>query len=273
MNSPGMNRPAVLVTRPAGQADGLCALLEDAGYRPVHCPMMVIEPLGKPDASQRALLQGLDQYQHIVFVSVNAVHCGLAWFDQWWPQLPTDALWYGMGESSANCLEQRSLKVLRPAGEVTTEGLLALPSLAAPKGQRVLVVKGEGGRDQLRQTLEQRGAQVDELVAYRRHPPSLKAGELAGIIRGGGCEALLLSSGEGLLNMVSLLNEVEWESLARAILVVPSARVAEIARTQGFETVVEARSASDEDMVGALAGAFPEAEICGKSGVADGGTQ
>lgn len=242
---------SVLVTRPAGQAQALCASLSDAGFRPIHYPLIEIEALPRPSAQARQLLLQLDSFEQIIFVSSNAVRYGMAWIGDFWPQLPTTLHWYTVGAGSAAQLGDYGVQVQSPLASMNSEGLLALPGLQTVAGQRILIVKGQGGRDQLRQVLQQRGARVDELVAYRRRCPSPKRGDLFACIRGEACAALLLSSGEGLHNMVSLLQPEELKQLATLAVIVPGIRVAELAREAGFSRVMAAANASDEAMVAA----------------------
>ena len=249
-----VTEPAVLVTRPAGQSDELCASLQAQGLQPVVCPLIEIEPLAQPDALQRQSLLALNEYQHLVFVSANAVRHGMRWIEDYWPQLPLDLNWYAVGEASARELASHGVTVQRPEAEMNSEGLLELASLQAVKKQKVLIIKGEGGRELIRETLEQRGARVEDLNTYRRHCPGLASGELYGIIEKHHCRLLLLSSGEGLHNMVSLLNEAELQQVQQLSVVVPGARVAAIARTSGFSHIIASASAADEDMLAAVTG-------------------
>jgi uroporphyrinogen-III synthase len=247
-----MNEPAVLVTRPAGQSDELCARLRAQGLHPAVCPLIDIEPFPEPNARQRSRLLALDECRHIIFVSVNAVRYGMKWVEDCWPQLPLDLNWYAVGEASARALASHGVTVQRPGTEMNSEGLLALADLQQVKNQRVLIIKGEGGRGALRETLQQRGARVDELAAYRRHRPQLSDGALFGIIEEHHCKLLLLSSGEALHNMVSLLNEEELRQVRQLTVIVPGARVAAIARTSGFSHVIASVSATDDDTLAAI---------------------
>lgn len=252
-----MPETGVLVTRPAGQAESLCARLEGADYRALHCPMIEIEALGAADPAQREMLLRLDQYQHLVFVSANAIRFGMEKIEHYWPQLPLGPNWFTMGRASAEQLREYGVEVQFPPADMTTEGLLQLAPLSDVAGERVLLVKGQGGRDSLLQVLSGRGARVDELETYRRVAPDLEPGYLGAEIQRNHVKALMLSSGEGLNNMVSLLDADERASLRDTLVVVPGVRVAEIARALGFRRIAQADNATDEKMFAALKEALP----------------
>jgi uroporphyrinogen-III synthase len=244
--------PGVLVTRPAGQGKALCQALAAAGFRPLQQPLLQLEALPALAPGVRQHLLELDKYQHIIFISANAVHFGLACIDDYWPQLPLGLNWYAIGSATAALLAERGLAPLSPATEMTSEGLLARPELQQVAGQRVLIVKGEGGRDTLRRELSARGARVDELACYRRRCPELAAGELARKVTAADVKFILLSSGEGLANLLALLSEKETTKFRDMCLVVPSGRVARMAQEAGFSRVATADNASDEAMLRAL---------------------
>ncbi len=244
---------SVLVTRPAGQGESLAAALREAGHRVLLQPLLTLEALPQPEPAQRTILQDLDRYRHIIFISGNAVRYGLNWIDDYWPQLPAGVHWYGIGETTAALLRDRGLRVLAPAGDMTSEGLLQLAELQNVEGDRVLLVKGEGGRQRLRQSLESRGALVDELCCYRRGCPQLAVGELAQRLAQARVDTVLISSGEGLANLLRLLSQEETTNLSGVSLLVPSGRVAREAQAAGFTRVTTADNASDAAMLRALA--------------------
>ena len=154
------------MTRPAGQAQTICERLREAGFLPVHQPMLKIRGCAEPAAEQRQRVMDLDQYQWVIFVSGNAVKFGMNWIVQFWPQLPVGINWYTVGSSSADLLSAFGLAVNSPQ-RMDSEGLLAEPALQALNAEKVLIVKGEGGRNLLRQRLLERGAKVDLLTVYR----------------------------------------------------------------------------------------------------------
>ena len=244
---------SILVTRPAGQGEPLAAALRDAGHVVVQQPLLELHAVDGPGIAQRNMLLALDNYQHIIFISGNAVRFGLDWIDDYWPQLPVGIHWYAIGSATAALLRERGLQVQTPGEDMTSEGLLRLAALRAPAGEQVLIVKGEGGRDRLRRELSERGALVDELACYCRRAPQLPEGEMAARLQRWQVDTILISSGDGLANLLGLLSPKETTKLGGVHLLVPSGRVARAAQAAGFTRVTTADNASDAAMLRALA--------------------
>ncbi|CAA0126303.1 Uroporphyrinogen-III synthase [Halioglobus japonicus] len=243
----------VLVTRPLGDAaDTLCAAVEAAGYKAHSQPLIELNGLPELPPALRHMVLDLDQYQHIIFISANAVRFGMEAVTDHWPQLPVGINWYAVGAATARGLEEFGIHAVTPGSDMTSEGLLALPYLRNVEGQRVLIIKGEGGRHALRTELLHRGALVDELACYRRALPNLPEGSLAQRLEQWEIDVILLSSGEGLANLLLLLSPAETTKLKAVGLIVPSGRVAQMAREAGFDQVVTAENASDAEMLRAL---------------------
>ncbi len=253
MSESPVGRLRVLVTRPAGEAaDTLCAAIDAAGYKAHSQPLLVLTACQQLPATQRQLLLNLDLYQHVVFISANAVHFGMALVEDCWPQLPTGLNWYAIGAATAAGLERFGIVAITPGSVMSSEGLLAVPALQQVREQRVLIIKGEGGRDTLATELGRRGAAVDELACYRRSLPLVPAGELATKVARWAIDVIMLSSGEGLANLQVLLSPAETTKLKHIGLIVPSPRVAHMAHKAGFEQIVIAANASDGAMLHAL---------------------
>ncbi len=242
----------VLVTRPAGQADRLCEALSRDGYQVSHQPLLELTPLEALPLGERQHIVDLDLYQHVVFISANAVRFGMERIDDFWPQLPAGLSWYAIGATTASLLRERGISPVTPAREMTSEGLLSSPELQSVTDQKVLIVKGVGGRETLRETLSGRGARVDELACYRRSAPNLEPGEVAAVLEECREGVVLISSGEGLANMLALLSDTETTKFRHTRLLVPSVRVEKIAREAGFSQVAVAANASDAAMEQAL---------------------
>ena len=224
----------ILVTRPSGQADNLCAAIAAAGFSAHHLPMLQLQPLPEPTSVQRQCLLELDRCQHLIFISSNAVRFGMAWIESFWPQLPTGLEWFAVGDATAALLSDFGVSAHTPGMAMNSEGLLVLPELQHVNDHRVLIIKGEGGRDALATTLRARGARVEELVCYRRVPPALETAELVSKLEQWGIQLAMLSSGEGLAHMLALLRPAETTKFTHIKLLVPSERVAQMARDAGL---------------------------------------
>ena len=212
-------------------------------------PLLTLRGLADIPPKQRGFLQRLDEYQHVIFVSTNAVRFGMGQVETYWPQLPTGMRWYAVGEATARCLADFGIEAHTPDREMSSEGLLAMPALQAVDGQRVLIIKGEGGRDTLRGELTSRGSRVDELACYRRGPPEVSRDVLLRQLSDWGIDIILVSSGEGLCNLRLLLTRAETTKLK---MIVPSRRVARMALEAGCRQVFVADNASDAAMLRAL---------------------
>ena len=157
---------------------------------------------------------------------------GLDRIQDYWPQLPAQQRYWAVGERTAQVLEAAGLDVERPERDMSSEGLLALPGLKQVQGQRTLIVRGEGGRQLIAETLRARGASVDSLCCYRRVPVSHRADDV--VARVEPADLIMISSGEGLELLSGLLQPREHTNLAAITLLVPSPRVAERAPGPGL---------------------------------------
>ncbi len=243
---------AILVTRPLGQGDALRQALEQRGHRVWHQPLLELEPLTVTSTAERRCLMELDGYQHIIFVSANAVRYGMAWIADYWPQLPVGINWYSVGETTAGLLESYGVRASTPGDNMSSEGLLELAPLKDVCNHRVLIVRGAGGRTLLREELTQRGAKVDDLACYRRDCPTVEPGALARLLEESRIDLILISSGEGLANLRALLTPQETTNFSHIAMLVPSQRVADQAAAAGFNRLVIADNASDGAMLRAV---------------------
>lgn len=249
----------ILVTRPAGQAQGLIELIQAQGGEAWHFPLLAIQPLTEPAAinaiKQRML--DLDLYQHVIFVSTNAVAYGVQWIEDYWPQQPVGVRWYGIGKSTCEALHKAGLPVANEAfaagHPMNSEALLEAAELQQLSGQRVLIIRGVGGREHLRSQLSARGAQVDIAECYQRVAPAQSVEAFLQLIQQQHIGTICINSGDSLHNLCGLLSD-NISAVQSLRLVVPSQRVAELAAAKGFSDVVESRNASDAEVLRVLCG-------------------
>jgi uroporphyrinogen-III synthase len=249
-----LERTGVVVTRPARQAEALVRSLEAAGARVYRFPVLDIVP---PDDAgvARGLFQDLRAFHLAIFISANAVERGLALMNMA-GGLPGGLRIGAVGRATAAALGARGIRVdLVPGARCDSEALLAMDALQGPAiaGRRVLIVRGEGGRELLGETLRQRGARVDYAEVYRRARPEVAPESLLDPLSRGEVDIIVVTSGEGLRNLYEMVGEAGSPWLFHIPLLVVSERVAGLARTMGWRTAPRvAPGAGDEAILEAL---------------------
>jgi uroporphyrinogen-III synthase len=215
----------ILVTRPRELAQGLAALIVQAGGEPVLYPGLEIRDPEDAGAA-RAALARLEAFDLAVFVSPSAVRKAFELRGAPWPARVRAA---AVGAGTRRALEARGVaSIIAPEDGADSEALLALPQMRRFEQSRVLVLRGAGGRELIGETLAARGAQVSVVECYRRARPA------PGAAPAGALDAACANSGETLDNLVALLGLAR---LRDTPLFVPHERVAQRARDMGFATV------------------------------------
>ncbi|WP_411391590.1 uroporphyrinogen-III synthase [Pseudomonas sp. MPB23] len=239
----------VLLTRPAEESAALAATLSEAGIFSSSLPLLDIEPI-PVTPEQQAILRDLGRYCAVIVVSKPAARLALQQLDQAWPHLR----WFSVGAATAQVLADHGLDVQYPQTGDDSEALLQLPALReaiARPDARVLILRGEGGRELLAERLREQGASVDYLELYRRFLPAYDTGVLTQRIQLERLNGLVVSSGQGFLHLQALAGP-DWPQVAQLPLFVPSPRVYEMARAAGAEKVVDCRGASAAALLVAL---------------------
>lgn len=242
----------LLLTRPEQESAALASALSEAGIYSSSLPLLEIEPLTLTGA-QRSMIFNLGLYGAVIVVSKPAARLALELLDEIWPQPPMQP-WFSVGAGTAQILEGYGLDVSYPERGDDSEALLDLGSLkdiAVQPGTRVLIMRGEGGRELLAERLRDLGASVDYLPLYRRNLPHYADGELPRRIEVERLNGLVVSSGQGFEHLRQLAGDA-WPDLAQLPLFVPSPRVAEMASAAGARTVVDCRGANAAALLAAL---------------------
>jgi uroporphyrinogen-III synthase len=235
----------IVVTRPRELAQGLARLIEARGARAFVFPTIEIEPLAAPPALER-----LDDYDCVIFVSPSAVRVASRVARPWPPQKAA-----AIGAGTRRELEDAGVAaVIAPVDGADSDALLATAQMQQVAGKRLLVVRGDEGREQLRETLVARGAEVEYAACYRRVRPQADCEGLNDAFRHGALHAITVASAAALDNFVAM----GGGELARALPIFAAhERIARHARACGARAVIVA-GASDEQMLERLVGYFHE---------------
>ncbi|MFM0095792.1 fused uroporphyrinogen-III synthase HemD/membrane protein HemX [Paraburkholderia nemoris] len=264
----------VVITRPAGQSNELIAQLAAAGVDVLDFPLIDIAPV-TDEAPLRAALASLERYALVVFVSPNAVDHAFARSDAIWPHaLPIGVVGPGSVQALArHGVAAPAYTIISPpsapeedTARFDSEGLFAAIDTAlgatSLEGKRVLIVRGDGGREWLADRLREAGAELETVAAYRRLVPEPSIGGWARVhaLLAGAPHAWLLTSSEGVRNLHELAQEHltadEITQLKHADLVTPHPRIAQTARALGFDSITVS-GAGDERIARALLAAVP----------------
>lgn len=241
----------IVVTRPRAQASRLAGWIAEHGGEAVIFPLLEISPVADPAPLQAAIAR-LGTYSLAIFISPNAVDFGL-------PAILANHAWpaslraVAIGQSSVALLARYGIdNALAPVDRFDSEALLELPELqqTCVAGKRVLIFRGNGGRELLADTLRERRAEVDYVACYQRSAPA-DAAPLQALWRNGRLDALTISSSEGLRNLVDLLDAPTRACLRSTPLFVPHPRIAELAQALAMQRVI-LTEAADAGIIAAL---------------------
>jgi uroporphyrinogen-III synthase len=236
-----LQQAAILVTRPAAQAESLCHLIETHGGQAIRFPTLSIEeyPVSAYDLQQAITSDWL------IFTSKNAVDFAVRAFDGKMDRFNVPAF-AAVGEATAECLRQAGLVVdCVPANEFNSEGLLAMPEMQSVAGKRCVIVRGLGGREKIAETLRERGAILSYLEVYRRKRPDLDNRALLKRLQQKQLALTTITSEEALHNLLSMLDDFGATALRSLPMVVVSERIRQTALRLGFKTVAISRQATD----------------------------
>ena len=233
------------MTRPAHQAENLSRLIEERGGVAVRFPTLAIVALDDFSGIQSTLAH-VDKYQWLVFISANAVTMYGYYSDSDKMGKSKSVRIAAIGKATAQALVLAGLPVdLVPEAGYNSEALLAMPKMQQMNGQRCLIVRGEGGRDELAVTLRSRGANVEYLDVYKRTIPVIDTSQVNLLIAQDKLDVITVTSGEGLKNLLIMLEEKIHQRLFEVSLVVVSDRIREIAADIGFKRIAVTDSPSD----------------------------
>ena len=241
----------ILVTRPAGQADHLCAMIAEAGGIPIRLSAMDIQAVAGGGGLD-VILSGLHNYDCAIFASRNAVSYAM-------PLVHGKKLAglriIALGEGTADALRAAGLQVIAHGGvQADSEALLALPLLqeAEVRNRRIVIFRGVGGRELLADTLRARGAQVDYAEVYQRTRPHYEKAVLDKIFFVDRPDLIVVTSSAALHNLFAILGPEHRVIMLDMDLVVIGARLAGLAQSLGFRKPPIIADATDAGLLRAF---------------------
>lgn len=235
-----------LITRPAGKADNLLAALDEAGVGYLYQPLITTAQVTITPYD----VQQLQQADAIVFVSVSAVSC----LQQQIEGTQLSAPLFAVGQTTALALKRWLGREAIVPDDQRSEGLLQLAQLQQVAGKQVVVVRGNAGRELIKQGLVARGASVRYVQSYKRVPLPLDGIQLCQQWQLAGIRCIVATSNEILQLLFSLVgaDHQHWLTQRDWILVSPRMRDSAIALGIAAQRIVVAENANDGALLAAV---------------------
>ena len=236
----------IVITRPRDQAVQLAQRIEQAGGVPLLFPLLDIAAI-QDTQNLHEQISRLAQFDLAIFISPNAVNYGIAAIREA-GATPNSLKIATVGQGSAKALRALGIAdIIAPTERFDSEGLLALPELQKMAGTRVMIFRGDGGRELLGDTLKARGAMVEYAACYQRSKPQQDAGMLLAAKP----DAITVTSSEALGYLWQMLDSHAKSALRDTPMFLPHARIAELAREQGWHQV-QLTASGDDGLLSAL---------------------
>lgn len=243
----------ILVTRPSPSGEQLVSRLRALGRVAYHAPLIDFAPGGDLPKLPQALQQ-LNDGDLVFILSQHSVsyansvmgRVGLPW--------PARLAYYAIGRNTALAMHRiSSLPVEYPREQEISETLLLLPALQNLDGKQALILRGNGGRELLGNSLSERGGAVSYYECYQRSPVHYDGSEQSAHWQRAGVDTLVVTSGEMLQQLYTLVPDYYRSSwLLRCRLVVVSERLATLAQELGWSTIRVADNADNDALIRAL---------------------
>ena len=237
-----------MVTRPREQATLLAQRIEQAGGKVVLFPLLEISPAADPQHLCQ-LVSRLVEFDLAIFISPNAVRYGMEAIRAA-GALPASLKIATVGQGSAKVLCNLGVnEVIAPQERFDSEALLALPALQNVTGWRIVIFRGNGGRELLGDTLRARGATVEYAECYQRTKPQHDGASLLAAVP----HAITVTSSEALGYLWDMFDEAGRAHLCTVPLFVPHARIADAAQLMGWRKVIACAGGDDGLLSGLVA--------------------
>ena len=241
----------VLITRPAKYATYLSDEIAALGGKPIVFP--TLETIIQTDGLDVATLT---RHDIAIFISRSAVAAVAEFIEGAGIQWPKSLRCAAVGNKTAQALRAALgvETIIVPDKDYGIEALMAMQTMQALTGQRVVFFDGGGSRSALLvDKLQARGCSVvTHVIVYERINPLANTSELVHALQQDGVDYVILTSLAAAANLIEMLNQECIRILKAACMIVYSERIAmELAR-QCFRQIVVSRSASDDAVIEAI---------------------
>lgn len=244
-------RVRILITREAGRAAETSALVLERGWEPIVFPTIEICP---PEDSARfkQVIARINDFTWVVFQSRSAT-------EPFWNvlrelgQVVCGPRFAAVGDTTARALQALGVGPVLTPSRQDGEGLAEALCCEVSPGDRVLVLRAEGGRDVVAERLRARGVSVEEVVAYRTVPRKVPEDEVQRLLSGPRPTAALFMSPSAFKGYVLALGPHARAFLEGSILCAIGGTTAEAMKAEGMAPTLVSPKPSVEAALAAIA--------------------
>lgn len=236
----------ILLTRPFNQVKPLETLVNDAGYQALLFPTLKIEALKSAPLKEH--------YDVVIFISANAVEYGLEVLSSL--NHRHDKI-FAVGSATAKKLNDYGFKVdAFPQTKASSESLLAMPEVSNLSDKDILIFRGKGGRETLREGLGKNNV-VEYIEVYERTQCKIVAFHQTSLTQFLQSDqgVITITSVENLSTLMAMVEQIDvdaLESIKQYPLAVLSERIKTYAQSVGFNQIEIAPQTNDEGLVKAI---------------------
>jgi uroporphyrinogen III methyltransferase/synthase len=245
----------IIITRPKAQAGELSELLWDRGARVIPFPVIrIAEPEDQAPLDQA--LDRLETYSWIVFTSANGVSSlrerGRDIRDLKGIRIAT------IGPATAAAIEAMGLRVDLVPEEFISEGVVRAFASENLQDCRILLPRAEEARDVIPEGLEQMGAKVDVITAYRTVRSDRNASEILPLMEEGKVDVITFTSPSTVIHFLGIMGPgFTLPSQVRIACIGPV--TADAARKAGLTVDILQERYTIPELVDAIAAHYAEA--------------
>lgn len=252
----------VMITRARTQAAELAFELERYGARIVECPTIEIVPPESYELLDEAI-RNLFGYDWIIFTSVNGVEHFLSRLKALSLDISEldEIRVCAIGEATTNRLRDAHVHVDLVPEKAQAEGVFGsleryLGGRAEFENLNFLLPRAAVGRDFLPRSLEDAGARVDVVPAYRTvRPETTERARVEALLLGGGIDCITFTSSSTVKNFAQLFDTNDLGSLLEGVV---TACIGEVTAQTASEFGLRAEVVPEASNIRALAHAVAQ---------------
>jgi uroporphyrinogen III methyltransferase/synthase len=252
----------IVITRARAQAEEFAAQLEKYGARVISCPTIEIAEPNDYELLDEAI-DNLYGYDWLIFTSVNGINYFLRRFAERGHESHEldDLRVCAIGESSAAALRDLHVHVDVVPEQFQAEGVFTalknyLGDVEAFRSLNFLIPRASAARGYLPLALEEVGARVDVVTAYRTvRPRSSELARVAALLEGGAIDCIAFSSSSSVTNFAQLFDTADLGHLLKGVAV---ACIGEVTATTAAQFGLNADIRPREQTIAALARAIAD---------------